>query len=113
MGCGGGAANSGASDPAAVSAHRLLVNTFSGRHAIRSGVITLALILTPSGSATITRPVELSFGGPFSSSGAGKPPRSDFTLAVVGQGHRSSLQILSVGGKGYVTLSDRSYRLPA
>lgn len=112
-GCGGGAANSADPSGSSASAHELLVATFTDHHPIRSGVISLALTIAPSGSSTITSPVEISFGGPFNSASSSKPPQSDFTLAVVGQGHRSSLQIISAGGKGYVTLSGQSYQMPA
>ena len=112
-GCGG--VSSKTDPPAAGSsaAHRLLVQAFDGHHTITSGVISLDFKVTPSGSSTIKSPFELSFGGPFTRDGAGKPPESDFTIAISGQGHHGSLQVISAGGKGYVTVSGQSYQLPA
>lgn len=115
-GCGGGgtsskttASNTGTS----TSAQKLLVQTFTGHHAIKSGVISLDLKIVPKGSSTITDPIELSFNGPFSASGSGKLPESDFTVGISGQGQHGSLQLISTGGKGYVTVSGQSYALPA
>jgi hypothetical protein len=112
-GCGG--ASSKTDPPAAGSspAHRLLVQTFDGHHTITSGVISVDFKVAPSGSSTIKSPFELTFGGPFSRAGAGKPPESDFTIAISGQGHHGSLQVISAGGKGYITVSGQSYQLPA
>ena len=67
----------------------------------------------PRGSSTIKQPLELSFGGPFTRGGAGKPPESDFTITISAQGHHGSLQVISAGGKGYITVSGHSYELPA
>lgn len=112
-GCGGGAASGGSGVGGSRAAQRLLVQTFSGRHTIRSGRLTLEVRIVPSGSSTITRPLGLSFSGPFSSAGAGKPPASNFTITVFAQGRRGVLQLISAGGRGYITVSGQSYRLPA
>jgi hypothetical protein len=112
-GCGGGSSKT---DPPAASssaAHKLLVQTFDGHHTITSGVISLEVKVAPSGSSTIKGPFELSFGGPFTSGGAGKAPESDFTVAITGQGHRGLLQVISAGGKGYIAVSGQSYEMPA
>ncbi|MDE3133828.1 MAG: hypothetical protein KGL15_07175 [Acidobacteriota bacterium] len=95
------------------AAQRLLVQAFAGHHAIKSGVIGLDLKLAPSGSAALNRPIELSFGGPFTSRGAGKPPASDFTIAIAEGGRHAELQLISAGGKGYITVAGQSYRMPA
>jgi hypothetical protein len=76
-------------------------------------VISLAVKVVPKGSSTITDPIELSFSGPFSTSGSGQLPESDFTISVSGQGQHGSLELISTGGKGYVTVSGESYALPA
>lgn len=76
-------------------------------------MITLSLAVAPAGSSTITRPLELSFGGPFTIAGGGRPPQSDFTIAISAQGHRAGLQVISADGRGYITLSGQSYRMPA
>jgi len=119
-GCGGGAskhsagtAGSAASTAGSAAAHELLLQTFDGHHGVSSGVITLDLRLLPSGSSTIKGPIELAFGGPFMNKGAGKLPESDFTISISAEGHVGALQVISVDGKGYITVSGQSYKLPA
>jgi hypothetical protein len=112
-GCGGGSSKPAASTAGSAAAHRLLVQTFDGHHGISSGVITLDLRVVPSGSSSIKGPIELAFGGPFVNKGAGKLPESDFTIAISAEGHVGSLQVISADGKGYITVSGQSYRLPA
>lgn len=111
-GCGGGASKP---SPAAGSsaAHKLLLQTFDGHHGVSSGVITLDLRVVPSGSSTIKGPIELAFGGPFMNKGAGNLPESDFTISISAEGHVGALQVISVDGKGYITVSGQSYKLPA
>jgi hypothetical protein len=75
--------------------------------------MSFSVEVMPRGSSTIKQPLELSFGGPFTRGGAGKPPESDFTITISGQGHHGSLQVISAGGKGYITVSGQSYELPA
>lgn len=75
--------------------------------------MTLDLRLVPRGSSTLTRPLELSLGGPFTSAGAGRLPQSDFTIALAAQGHRFSLRVISAGGRGYISVGGQSYRMPA
>jgi hypothetical protein len=91
----------------------LLVQTFDGHHGISSGVITLDLRLVPTGSSSIKRPIELAFGGPFVNKGAGQLPESDFTISISAEGHVGALQVISADGKGYITVSGQSYKLPA
>ena len=112
-GCGGGSSNTDPPAAGSSAAHGLLVQTFDGHHTINSGVISFSVEIMPRGSSTITQPLELSFGGPFTRGGTGKPPESDFTIAISGQGHHGSLQVISAGGKGYITVSGQSYQLPA
>ena len=112
-GCGGSSSGTASLTADSSSAHKLLVETFKGHHAIRSGVISLGLKVVPSGSSTITEPIELTVGGPFTSSQSGKLPESDFTIAISAQGQSADLQVISAGGKGYVTLSGQSFELPA
>lgn len=88
------------------------MQTFDGRHAIRSGVIMLELKVTPSGSASIRGPIELSFGGPFTTSGARRPPESDFTIAISAQGQSGALEVISARGRAYVTVGGQSFRIP-
>jgi hypothetical protein len=95
------------------NAQSLLKQTFSGEHKVNSGNLQFALSVTPSGSSTLTKPITLSFGGPFQSLGKGKLPESNFTVGISAQGHTGSLSIVSTGTEGFVTLSGVSYQLPA
>lgn len=116
-GCGGGGSKSGSTTTGASagtpSARQLLVKTFDGSHAIKSGRLSLALKLIPSNSSTITQPVELSVAGPFASNGGGKLPESDFKITISAQGQVGVIELTSAGGKGYITVSGSSYQLPA
>ena len=76
-------------------------------------MISFALRVVPGGSSTITQPLQLSVDGPFTSAAAGKLPESDLTVAISAQGHTADLQVISAGGKGYITLSGQSFELPA
>ncbi len=112
-GCGSGSSKPDPPAPSGSSAARqLLTQTFDGHHTINSGVITLGVKVVPTGSSTVTQPLEFSFSGPFTSTG-GKLPESDFTINVSAQGQHGSLQVISAGGKGYITVSGQSYRMPA
>ncbi len=94
-------------------AQSLLKQTFSGSHPVNSGNLSFAVTVTPSGSSTLTKPISLSFGGPFQSLGQGKLPQSNFSITFSAQGKSGSLGILSTGTNGYVTLQGNSYQLPA
>jgi hypothetical protein len=94
-------------------ASSLLRQTFSGKHTVNSGNINVSLSVNPSGSSTLKGPLMLSFGGPFASLGTGKLPKSNFTVSFSALGRTGSLGILSTGTAGYVTLSGKSYQLPA
>jgi len=112
-GCGGGSSKHPSSSAGSAAAHRLLAQTFDGHHGINSGVITLDLRVVPTGSSSIKGPIELAFGGPFMDKGTGKLPESDFTISISAEGHQGALQVISAGGKGYITVSGQSYRMPA
>ncbi len=95
------------------NARSLLRQTFSGEHKVNSGHLSFSLSVSPSGSSTLTKPISLTFSGPFQSLGTGKLPASDFTVSISAQGISGALSILSTGTKGYVTMSGVSYQLPA
>lgn len=95
------------------AAQALLRQTFSGAHAVRSGVLGFSLALSPSGSSTITSPVTLALAGPFQSRGAGRLPASNLQFSVDLLGHHGRLGMISTGSGGYVTLGGAAYRLPA
>jgi hypothetical protein len=94
-------------------ASSLLRQTFSGKHTVNSGNINVSLSVNPSGSSTLKGPLTISFGGPFASLGTGKLPKSNFTISFSALGRTGSLGILSTGTAGYVTVSGKSYQLPA
>jgi hypothetical protein len=94
-------------------ASSLLRQTFSGKHTVNSGSINVSLSVNPSGSSTLKGPLTISFGGPFASLGTGKLPKSNFTVSFSALGRSGSLGILSTGTAGYVTVSGKSYQLPA
>jgi hypothetical protein len=95
------------------SAQSLLRQTFSTGHPVRSGVLTISLSLTPSGSSTLNGPIGFSISGPFQSRGTGKLPASNFTVAISALGRRGALGVVSTGTSGYVTLQGTAYQLPA
>jgi hypothetical protein len=94
-------------------ASTLLKQTFSGSHVVNSGQLSVSLTIVPSGSSTLSGPIELRFGGPFQSLGKGKLPASNFNVSLSASGKTGSLSILSTGKTGYVTLQGTSYQLPA
>ncbi len=107
--CGSSSAGPGSS----ASARRLLSETFAGSHPVTSGDIELSLGLTPSGSSLLSGPIRLAFGGPFQSGGAGRVPKSDFSVSASAQGRTGKLSLISTGTAGYITVSGASYQLPA
>ncbi|HEY2319298.1 MAG TPA: hypothetical protein VGH67_13425 [Solirubrobacteraceae bacterium] len=108
-GCGSSSSGSASSG----NAQSLLKQTFSTGHPVKSGVLTISLNLTPSGSSTLSGPIGLTISGPFQSRGTGKLPASNFTLAISALGRRGQLGIISTGTSGYVTLQGTAYQLPA
>lgn len=95
------------------SARSLLAQTFSSGHSVKSGVLSFALTLTPSGSSTLTTPIQFSISGPFQSRGKGQLPKSDLTIGVSALGRHGSLSVISTGTAGYVGLDGADYQLPA
>jgi hypothetical protein len=102
----------GSSSSSSTDAAGLLKQTFNGPHKINSGNLNVSVTINPSGSATLSGPIKLSFGGPFQNNGTGKLPQSNFTISVSALGKSGSLGLLSTGSSGYVTLSGTSYQLP-
>src|SRR5947209_20369599 len=96
-----GSSSSGSSGSG--SAQSLLNQTFATGHPVKSGVLTISLSATPSGSSTLSGPIGLSISGPFQSRGTGKLPASNFTLAISALGRRGELGVISTGTSGYVT----------
>lgn len=75
-------------------------------------MMELTVKITPTGSKLFTGPINLSLKGPFQSNGTGQLPDSDLTLAISTSDLTGSLEIISTGGHGYVTVSGQSYKLP-
>jgi len=106
-------ASSGNRGAGSGDATKLLQQTFSGSHALRSGNLSFAATIDPTGSSTVTQPVVLRIAGPFQSLGKGKLPKADLTASISALGEHATLAILSTGTRGYVILDSTSYRLPA
>ena len=108
--CGSSTSSSSGSSAGAQS---LLNATFSGQHAVHSGVLGFNLTLTPSGSSTLKGPISLGLNGPFQSRGTGKLPASNLVITIDALGHHGQLGIVSTGSAGYITLKGAAYQLPA
>jgi hypothetical protein len=106
--CGSSSSNSGSS-----GAQTLLNQTFSGKHTVKSGVLSFTLSLSPSGSSTIKGPISLGLSGPFQSRGTGQLPESALNISIDALGHHGALGIVSTGTNGYITLKGVAYQLPA
>jgi hypothetical protein len=112
--CGSSSGSSSSSGQAgSAQAQSLLDATFSGSHAVNSGVLGFNLTLTPSGSNTIKGPISLGLTGPFQSRGTGQLPQSALAISIDALGHHGQLGIVSTGTAGYVTLKGVAYKLPA
>lgn len=72
-GCGSSSNNTASSTPHAQAPLR---ESFTGKHSVTSGEIELDVRLAPSGSAALTAPVTIAFGGSFQSAAEGKVPQS-------------------------------------
>ncbi len=112
-GCGGSSSKNTNGAAGTAAARRLLVQAFTGRHSITSGVITLGVRLLPQGSSTIRGPIVVSFGGPFMNRGANRLPESDFAISISAEGHTGALHVISAAGRGYITVGGQSYRMPS
>jgi hypothetical protein len=108
-GCGGSATGPGT----AGTARALLRETFGGHHQLNSGRLQFALSVQVSGSSRLTKPLSLSFSGPFQEHGKGKLPSSDFTVALSGEGRSLSLALISTGTAGYIAVAGSAYTLPS
>ena len=107
-----GSSSSGGSGSSG-GAQSLLKQTFAGGKPVKSGVLGISFMLSPSGSSTFTTPISFSISGPFQSRGAGKLPQSNFTIAISALGRKGQLGIISTGTGGYITLQGAAYQLPA
>lgn len=106
--CGSSGASSGSA-----GAQTLLKQTFSGAHAVNSGILSFGLTINPSGSSTIRGPISLALSGPFQSRGAGRLPASNLGITIDALGHQGVLGLVSTGTAGYITLKGVAYQLPA
>jgi hypothetical protein len=102
------------SGPAAsANPQTLLHQTFSAGHTVRSGVLDVSLVITPTGSTLIRAPLSLSLAGPFQGRGAGKSPESAFTILFSGLGRHASFGVRTTASGAYVELQGTYYALPA
>ena len=108
-GCGGTATGPGTG----AAARTLLKQTFAGGHKVNSGILDFAIEIKLLGSRTFKQPISLTLGGPFQSRGKNQLPESNFAVSLTGEGHSGSLQIISTGTAGYVSVGGTSYLLPA
>jgi hypothetical protein len=110
---GSSGSSSGAQGQAASSdPTTLLRQTFGSTHSIKSGVLSVKLVIDPKGSSELTTPLTLSLSGPFQSSSGGHPAESALTIAFSGLGKHGSLGLTTTGSAGYITLEGTSYQLP-
>lgn len=101
-GCGGGG-----EDP-----KKLLRETFSGEHDVKSGKLNLSLDVNAKGVPNLQQPVSVKVSGPFASQGEKKLPRFDFSLTFSGGGQNLSAGAVSTGDKGFVKFQNQAYAVP-
>jgi hypothetical protein len=109
-GCG---SDSSTAETETENAAALLQQTFGGAHRIGSGVINTTITAKPSGSAIINTPLTLTIAGPFDDSAGSSVPALDLTAKFAGLSMGGSMRFITTGTAGYVSLADRSYKLPA
>ena len=103
----GGSAARASSDPST-----LLKQTFSSNHTVRSGVLDIRFVVTPTGSSVVSSPVSVTFRGPFQSGASGQVPESNFTITASGLGKTATFGVVSTSRAAYVTLQGVTYQLP-
>jgi hypothetical protein len=99
-GCGGGG---GGSD-----AKHVLAQTADNLGKIRSGVLHLALVVTPRGT-TGRGPVGFRLNGPFS---LGSPGSFRIAYTQLAAARQATVTVISTGGHGYVEVRGKTYELP-
>jgi hypothetical protein len=100
--CGGGS-----DDPM-----KLLKQTFSGDHKIKSGKLNVSIDVAAKGVQGLTQPVKISLTGPFQSQGSGDLPNFDLNLTFSGGGQSFSAGAVNTGEKGYLEFQGQAYEVP-
>jgi hypothetical protein len=115
--CGGGkkSNSSSSSGSSGNSATSLIDDTFSGKHSVKSGKVTLELLLNlQGGSGTgLSGPISLKLGGPFASQGAKKLPKFAFTLSAGAGGQTFNAGLATDAKSAVVTFQGTNYSIPA
>jgi hypothetical protein len=93
------------------NAQDLLKQTFASGHDYKSGRISAGLTFDGQGLKTLTGPVQLNVSGPFQTSGKGKLPQLDLSLALQTAGSGTTIGIVSTGDKGYLRLQKQAFVL--
>lgn len=103
-GCGGGD-----DDPKQVAA--LLSDTFGGGERVKSGKLDLTVDVDAAGLAGLPSPLRIDVNGPFQGTGASRPPKFDFDLALKTRDGRVQIGAISTGRKSWMKLGTRAYTL--
>jgi len=103
----GGCSGSGGGD-----ATRLLRQTFTASHSIRSGRLTLALGLDLHGLQSLNGPININLNGPFQSGGAGQLPKFNLGLTLQASGASFSAGIVSTADKAFLLFEGTPYVVP-
>jgi hypothetical protein len=115
--CGGGkkSSSSSSSGSGGNSATSLIDDTFSGKHSVKSGKVTveLAVNLQGGGSSGLSGPISLKLGGPFASQGANKLPKFDFDLTAGAGGQTFTAGLATDAKSAVVKFQGTNYSIPA
>jgi hypothetical protein len=108
--CGGGGGGGSSEDP-----QKVLDQTFSGQHDIKSGKLDVSFSVDAKGKSGGS--FEAKLGGPFQSVGDTQLPKLDLTASVSGSGSGQSLSfeggLTSTGDRGFVNYKGTDYEVPA
>jgi hypothetical protein len=93
--------------------NKLLKETFSGGHKVKSGKLNLSVDVSAQGVQNLSQPVKIALTGPFQSQGQNQLPNFDLNLTFSGGGQSFSAGAVSTGGKGYLKFQGQAYEVPA
>ncbi|MCW3064080.1 MAG: hypothetical protein JWN32_1252 [Solirubrobacterales bacterium] len=113
--CGGGNKSSSSSGSGGNSATSLIDDTFSGKHSVKSGNVTvqLDLNLQGGGSSGLSGPITLKLGGPFASQGGKQLPKFAFDLTVGAGGQTFNAGLATDAKAAVVKFQGTNYSIPA
>jgi hypothetical protein len=107
--CGGGDAKAPARDSAV---QRQLHQTFATpANAVRNARMRFTFRLDPKGLLELGGPIKLNLSGPFAAPRSGELPRFDTAFAATLATDRFTGALSSTGGRAFITLDGRPYRL--